>query len=64
MGRMDANYGLILRGDNKGNFTPVPFRQSGMKIRGQVRDVAKMRVGGKELYLVVQNNDKLLVYSR
>lgn len=63
IGRMDANYGLILRGDNKGNFTPVPFRQSGMKIKGQVRDIAKVKVGGKDLYIVVQNNDKLLVYQ-
>jgi enediyne biosynthesis protein E4 len=64
MGRMDANYGLILRGDNKDNFVTIPFRQSGMKIWGQVRDIAKLKAGGKELYLIVQNNDNLLVYSR
>ena len=62
IGRMDANYGLILRGDNKGGFEPMPFRQSGFKIRGQVRDIAKVKVGDKELFFVVQNNDELLVY--
>ena len=63
IGRMDANYGLILRGDNKGGFEPTPFRQSGFKIRGQVRDIAKVKVGDKDLYFIVQNNDKLLVYK-
>ena len=63
IGRMDANFGLILRGDNKGNFSPVPFRQSGMKIKGQVRDIAKIKVGSKELLFIVQNNDKVLIYN-
>ena len=63
IGRMDANYGLILRGDGKGNFAPVPFRKSGLHIRGQVRDVAKVKVGKRSLIFVAQNNDKLLVFS-
>ena len=62
IGRMDANYGLILRGGKNG-FKTLPFSQSGMKIKGAVRDVAKIKVGNKDLLFVIQNNDKLLVFN-
>jgi enediyne biosynthesis protein E4 len=73
IGRMDANYGLILRGGKLGDkgqvtggswgFEPMPYKRSNMNIRGQVRDVAKVKVGGKDLVFVVQNNDKTLVFK-
>jgi enediyne biosynthesis protein E4 len=63
IGRMDANFGLILRGDGKGVYRTMPFARSGMHIRGQVRDIAKMKIGSKNLYFVAQNNDKLLIFN-
>ena len=63
-GRMDANFGLILRGFGKGVFQAVPFARSGMHIRGQVRDAANIKVGSEKLTFIVQNNDKLLVFNQ
>lgn len=38
-GKYDANYGILLKGDGKGNFTYIPQLQSGFKITGDVRSV-------------------------
>jgi hypothetical protein len=38
-GKYDANYGVLLKGDGKGNFTYVSQLQSGFKITGDVRSV-------------------------
>jgi enediyne biosynthesis protein E4 len=62
IGRMDANYGLILRGGKNG-LSAMPFSQSGMKIKGAVRDAAKIKVGNRDFLFVVQNNDKLLIFN-
>lgn len=36
-GKYDANYGLLLRGDGKGQFTSISQRQSGFNLQGDVR---------------------------
>ena len=41
-GKYDANYGLLLKGDGKGNFTYVSQQQSGFKLIGDVRSVLKV----------------------
>lgn len=38
-GRSDANFGLLLQGDGRGNFTAVPQTKSGFQITGDVRRV-------------------------
>ncbi len=38
--RHDAGRGLLLRGDGRGGFTPVPGQQSGLKIYGEQRGCA------------------------
>ncbi|WP_183574409.1 VCBS repeat-containing protein [Mucilaginibacter sp. X5P1] len=38
-GNYDANYGVLLKGDGKGNFTYIPQQQSGFKLKGDVRSV-------------------------
>ncbi len=38
--RLDAGRGLWLRGDGKGNLTPVPGQESGIKIYGEQRGAA------------------------
>ena len=38
-GKYDANYGMFLKGDGKGNFTYVPQWQSGLSIQGDIRSI-------------------------
>ena len=39
LGKNDANYGTLLRGDGNGSFTYVPQYASGFSIRGDVRSI-------------------------
>ncbi len=41
-GKYDANYGLLLRGDGKGNFTYIPQKQSGFHLSGDVRSILQI----------------------
>ena len=38
-GRYDANYGLLLQNDGKGNFITISQKQSGFRLKGDVRSV-------------------------
>ncbi len=59
-GRYDASNGLLLTGDGKGNFTPVPGRESGFWATKAARDMATLKLAnGKSLYLVANNDDVL-----
>jgi len=60
LGRYDASYGLMLRGDGKGGFTSVDMESSNLVIKGEVRDMKMLRSAGNErLIVVARNNDKL-----
>ena len=63
-GRLDANKGLLLLGDGKGNFQELPNAKSGLFISGEVRDIARVRqASGKDLLLFTLNNDSLRLYQ-
>ncbi|MGN6295492.1 MAG: VCBS repeat-containing protein [Ginsengibacter sp.] len=42
IGKSDANYGILLKGDGKGNFEYIDQLKSGFKITGDVRSVIQM----------------------
>jgi hypothetical protein len=42
IGKYDANYGLLLKGDGKGHFQYVPQLKSGFKLWGDVRSVTEV----------------------
>jgi hypothetical protein len=62
VGPMMSSYGLFLRGDGKGTFTPVPARESGFLVPGQARDIQRLRTRRGELYIVARNNDRPLFF--
>jgi len=62
LGRMAASYGLLLRGDGNGGFTPVQGRRSGFVVPGQTRDIQRVRTARGDLYVVARNNDRPLVF--
>ena len=42
LGRQDANYGLLLRNDGKGNFSYLPQILSGFKLKGDVKTATQV----------------------
>jgi len=62
IGRMSASYGLVLRGDGKGRFTPVRAVHSGFVVPGQARDIQRVRTRRGDLYVVTRNNDRPLIF--
>jgi hypothetical protein len=62
IGRMRASYGLFLRGDGGGRFTPVGTLESGFFVPGQARDIQRIRTRQGDLYVVIRNNDRPLVF--
>jgi len=62
IGRMHGGYGLLLRGDGKGSFTPVRPAESGFFVPGQARDIQRVSTPRGQLYVVARNNDGPLVF--
>ena len=62
IGRMSASYGLYLRGDGAGSFTPVETTESGFFVPGQARDIQRLRTRRGDLYIVSRNNDRPLFF--
>ena len=59
--RYDSNYGYVLLGDGKGNFSYskefYPF------IDSDAKDIKNLNINGKEHYIVVSNNAPLKVFN-
>jgi hypothetical protein len=62
IGKMSAGYGVYLRGDGKGHFTPVRELESGFLVPGQARDIQPVRTRKGIIYVVSRNNDRPLVF--
>jgi hypothetical protein len=55
--RLDAAGGEILTNDGKGNFKWVEPAQTGLNLRGQLRDIAEIAVRNKRYLLFLQNDE-------
>ncbi|HXF96065.1 MAG TPA: VCBS repeat-containing protein, partial [Gemmatimonadales bacterium] len=64
IGRMSASYGLLLRGDGRGNFTPVPTAASGFLVPGEARDIQRVRTAAGDRFVVARNDDRPLVFQQ
>jgi hypothetical protein len=62
IGRMAASYGLLLRGDGKGRFSPSRAPESGFFVPGQSRDIQRVRTASGDAYIVSRNNDRPLFF--
>lgn len=63
VGECDANYGIVLLGDGKGAFSTLDPATSGLLIRGDVRDIAMMKIKGEDHMIVSRNGDKVVAYK-
>jgi hypothetical protein len=64
VGRYDASYGVLLKGDGKGGFTSVPFQNTQLRMDGEVRDIATLQTRGGDILLVSRSNDTMLTFRR
>jgi len=59
LGRMDANYGFLMKGNGKGNFQYINQSLSGFKLKGDVRSVMQIN----DLLLFGINQKKMISYQ-
>ncbi len=65
MGSFDADYGLVLENDGRGNFTPKRSAATGFRVAGEVRDIVPVKLaGGKTVFWVARNNDGVVVFGK
>lgn len=64
MGACDASMGLVLKRNDKEQFSPLTYSETGLCLRGDVRSI--ITVKGKNNYFIVaaKNNDALQVLKR
>lgn len=64
IGRFDASYTTMFKGDGKGNFEFIPNKISGIYVKGELRDIASIRTAKGKKLLFARNNEPLLLYER
>jgi len=62
-GRLDASLGHVLLNNGKGQFTELRTTQSGLELRGQIRDIAELKGKDNLFLLFLQNNEYPVLYE-
>lgn len=62
VGRFDASYGTFLKGDGYGNFKAVPNNQTGLVLKGQIRDLKLIKTSDERILVVARNDDSPQVF--
>lgn len=62
-GRYDASIGLVLLGDGKGSFKPLPASESGIHIKGDARALCSIKIKNKKAILAAANQGRLQVFT-
>lgn len=63
LGRNDAFNGLLLKGDGKGNFSPLSILESGIYIPGNGKGAVQMRLKSKLAIVVSQNRGPVKIFQ-
>ena len=58
-----ASYGLLIIGDNEGEWHSVAPAESGILTRGEIRDLKLLKIDGNQIIVVARNNDNLQFYK-
>jgi hypothetical protein len=61
--RNDAAYGLVLKGDGKGNFKAMSARESGLMVQGDVKNAKMATIKGTKNVIFAKNDDVLEVFT-
>ena len=62
-GRLDGSFGHILLNDGKGRFKPLGSDQTGLELRGQIRDIEEIRGKQDAFLLFLQNDEYPVLYK-
>ena len=62
VGRQDASRGVYYSGLGGRNFKHIPNIESGIFVKGEVRDAKVLDVNGEQMLLIARNNESLLAY--
>ena len=62
-GRLDANYGIVLKNNGDKRFAAIDPARTGISVTGMVRDIALIN-GEKEHYILFLRNDEYPVMYR
>ena len=62
-GRLDGSYGHVLLNTGKGEFKWIKPGESGISLRGEIKDIKEIAVKGKRCLLVVQNDEAPVMYQ-
>jgi len=63
LGPLDASFGIVLKGNGKGNFSTINYEHTGLYIPGDVRSMLKMQSKDHELIIVAKCNDPVQVVA-
>lgn len=63
VGKYDANYGILLLGDGKGNFQEIDKAIGGMNIDGEVRDMRIIGEGENQILLLAMNDEAVKAFK-
>ena len=61
IGRLDASYGLVLKGEGGLAFRPLPSHESGLRVTGEVRDAVLLATARARLLLLARNDAPLKI---
>jgi hypothetical protein len=62
-GPLDASIGLVLKGDGKGQFSVLPYSQTGLFIDGDVRNMISVKTKKGYYLLAAKSNGKVQVLN-
>ncbi|RYY23955.1 MAG: hypothetical protein EOO04_13650 [Chitinophagaceae bacterium] len=61
--RLDASFGDVLINNGKGIFTVMDNRNTGLHLRGEIRDIKSLNTKGTTQIIFLQNNDLPVLYK-
>ncbi|MBL4674997.1 MAG: VCBS repeat-containing protein [Mucilaginibacter sp.] len=64
IGSMDANYGVLLKGDGKGGFTYITQPVSGLSVTGDVKSAVETRVDNVNYLIIGTSGNPLQFFKR
>lgn len=63
IGQYDANYGIVFLGDGKGSFSTMDPVTSGLRVKGDVRDISIINIKGSDYMLISRNGESVKVFK-